>query len=92
MAYRPLLGNGPPGQVILTMVLTALGLIAFTACMEQYLMRKLSIIETGIVGLAALAMLWPIYWLSIVGAVLFLAILAFQWLQARRTATVESPA
>jgi len=92
MAYRPLLGNGPPGQVILTMVLTALGLIAFTACMEQYLVRKLSIIETGIVGLAALAMLWPIYWLSIVGAVLFLAILAFQWLQARRTATVESPA
>ena len=92
MAYRPLLGNGPPGQVILTMVLTALGLIAFTACMEQYLLRKLSIIETGILGLTALAMFWPIYWLSIAGAVLFLAILASQWLQSRRTATAESPA
>ena len=92
MAYRPLLGNGPPGQVILTMVLTALGLVAFTACMEQYLLRKLSIIETGILGLTALAMFWPIYWLSIAGAVLFLAILASQWLQTRRTATAESPA
>ena len=92
MAYRPLLGNGPPGQVILTMVLTALGLVAFTACMEQYLLRKQSIIETGILGLTALAMFWPIYWLSIAGAVLFLAILASQWLQSRRTATAESPA
>jgi TRAP transporter 4TM/12TM fusion protein len=90
MAYRPLLGNGPPGQVILTMALTALGLIAFTACMEQYLLRKLSVIETGILGLAALAMFWPIDWLSVAGALFFLAILAFQWLQARRSGAAES--
>ena len=92
MAYRPLLGNGPPSQVILTMVLTAFGLVAFTGCMEQYLLRKLSIIETVLLGLAALAMFWPIYWLSFAGSALFMAILAFQWLQARRTATAESPA
>jgi TRAP transporter 4TM/12TM fusion protein len=92
MAYRPLLGNGPPGEVILTMVLTALGLVAFTACMEQYLLKKLSVVETTTLGLAALAMFWPIYWLSIAGAVFFLAILALQWLQARRTSAAESAA
>ena len=92
MAYRPLLGNGPPGEVILTMALTAFGLIAFAGCLERYLLRRLSIFETGILGLAALAMFWPIYWLSIVGAVLFLAMLGFQWLQARRIATAGSPA
>ena len=92
MAYRPLLGNGPPGEVILTMVLTTFGLIAFTACMEQYLLRKLSMIETLLLGLAATAMFWPMYWLSFAGTALFLAILAFQWLQARRTATAESAA
>jgi len=92
MAYRPLLGNGPTGEVILTMALTAFGLIAFAGCLERYLLRRLSILETGILGLAALAMFWPIYWLSIVGAVLFLAMLGFQWLQARRIATAGSPA
>jgi TRAP transporter 4TM/12TM fusion protein len=92
MAYRPLLGNGPTGEVILTMALTALGLIAFAGCLERYLFRRLSILETGILGLAALAMFWPIYWLSIVGAVLFLVMLAFQWLEVRRLAEAGSPA
>jgi TRAP transporter 4TM/12TM fusion protein len=92
MAYRPLLGNGPPGEVILTMALTAFGLVAFAATLERYLLRRQSILETGILGLAALAMFWPIYWLSIAGAVLFLAILTVQWLQTRRPATAASPA
>jgi len=92
MAYRPLLGNGPPEEVILTMVLTALGLVAFAASLEQYLLRRMSVLETGISGLAALAMFWPIYWLSIVGAALFLMVLTLQWLQVRRAAAVQSPA
>ncbi|MBN1104128.1 MAG: TRAP transporter permease [Deltaproteobacteria bacterium] len=86
MAYRPLLGNGPPEQVILTMAVTALGLVAFAACLERYLLRNLSILEAVIVGVAALAMFWPIYWLSITGALFFLALLTSQWLQARRSA------
>ncbi len=79
MAYRPLLGNGPAGEVALTMLLTTLGLIAFTSAMERYLLRKLGWIETVLMWGASLAMFWPIYWLSIVGAVVFIAIIVLQW-------------
>jgi TRAP transporter 4TM/12TM fusion protein len=92
MAYRPLLGNGPPEEVILTMALTALGLVAFAASLERYLLTRMSFFETALSGLAALAMFWPIYWLSIVGAAFFLMVLAFQWFQVRRAAAVQSPA
>ncbi|MBN2420510.1 MAG: TRAP transporter permease [Deltaproteobacteria bacterium] len=84
MAYRPLLGNGPAVLVVATMLLTALGLVAFTSSMEGYLLRKLSIYETVIVGAASLAMFWPIYWLSFAGAGVFLVILALQWLEQKR--------
>jgi TRAP transporter 4TM/12TM fusion protein len=90
MAYRPLLGNGPAGMVVLTMGLTALGLIAFTSSMEQFLLRKLKVAETLLVGVSALAMLWPIYWLSFLGALMFLLILGVQWLQNRKNLSPES--
>jgi TRAP transporter 4TM/12TM fusion protein len=93
MAYRPLLGNGPPSLVILTMLLTAFGLIAFTSSMEQYLLRKLRVAETILMGSAALAMLWPIYWLSLLGLLVFLFMLGTQWVQRRREQALEvSPA
>ena len=90
MAYRPLLGNGPAGMVVLTIGLTALGLIAFTSSMEQFLLRKLKVAETLLVGVSALAMLWPIYWLSFLGALMFLLILGVQWLQNRKNLSPES--
>lgn len=92
MAYRPLLGNGPAWEVILTMVLTAIGLVAFAGSLERYMLRRLSNLEAGLLGLTALAMFWPLYWLSIVGAVVFLAMLAFQWVQTRRPGTAEPQA
>lgn len=90
MAYRPLLGNGPTGMVVMTMGLTGLGLIAFTSSMERFLLRKLSVAETLLVGASALAMFWPIYWLSFLGASIFLLILGVQWLQNRKNPPPES--
>jgi len=84
MAYRPLLGNGPAVLVVATMLLTALGLVAFTSSLEGYLVRKLTIYETVIIGAASLAMFWPIYWLSFAGAGVFLVILVLQWLERKR--------
>ncbi len=81
MAYRPLLGNGPPVEVALTMILTAIGLIAFTSAMECYLFRKLTLVELVLVTLSALAILWPIYWLSLIGVILFAAVSLRQWLE-----------
>jgi len=90
MAYRPLLGNGPASLVVLTMLLTALGLIAFTSSMESFLIRKLTIYETVIVGAASLSMFWPIYWLSITGAVVFLTILVIQLLEWKRGKNISA--
>jgi TRAP transporter 4TM/12TM fusion protein len=90
MAYRPLLGNGPAGMVVLTMGLTALGLIAFTSSMEQFLLRRLNVPETLLVGMSALGMLWPNYWLSLSGASMFLLILGVQWFQNRKNLSPES--
>jgi len=93
MAYRPLLGNGPVHLVVLTMVLTALGLIAFTSSMEQFLLKRLNHFETLLMGAAALAMFWPIYWLSILGLLVFLIMLSMQWLKQRQHKSAEiSPA
>ena len=84
MAYRPLLGNGPPLLVVLTMILTAIGLVGFTSCIEGFLLRKLNIVEIILIGAASLAMFWPIYWLSVLGALVFLTILIIQMLQQRQ--------
>lgn len=83
MAYRPLLGNGPADEVILTMILTGLGLIAFASAMERFLLRRLNIPETIFLGGAAIAMFWPVYWLSIAGALFFIFLVVFQGLQIK---------
>ena len=79
-------------QKIRTMVLTAIGLIAFTSSMEQFLLRRLNHLETVLMGAAALAMFWPIYWLSIIGLLVFLAMLGTQWLKQRHHHGVEASA
>ena len=86
MAYRPLLGMGPDfellhGQVIWSMVVTMLGLIAFAAAIERYLMRKASWIETILFWLAAAGLLWPSYWTDGAGFAAFLLALAMQKLK-----------
>jgi len=84
MAYRPLLGNGPTGEVILTIGLTALGLIAFASALEGFLLRRLHPLEWALMYAAGLALFWPVYWLSIIGAVIFLIIWGVQFFEVRR--------
>jgi TRAP-type uncharacterized transport system fused permease subunit len=52
--------------------------------MEGFLIRRLKIYESVLMGAASLSMLWPIYWLSIVGAAVFLVMLGLQWLEQRK--------
>jgi TRAP transporter 4TM/12TM fusion protein len=84
MAYRPLLGNGPTGEVVLTVVLTAIGLIAFASALEGFLLRRLHPLEWALMYAAGLALFWPIYWLSLVGAAIFLIIWGVQLVEIRR--------
>jgi TRAP transporter 4TM/12TM fusion protein len=84
MAYRPLLGNGPAGEVVLTVALTTVGLVAFASALEAFLLRPMRGLELLLMYGAALALFWPIYWLSLVGFVIFFLILGVQFFQARR--------
>jgi len=84
MAYRPLLGNGPTSEVIMTTFFTTIGLIAFTSTMERFLFRKLNLIETLLMAAAALALFWPNYALSGGGTIILALIAGRQWLGMER--------
>jgi TRAP-type uncharacterized transport system fused permease subunit len=80
MAYRPLLGVGEnyslmDWQVLITMMTTLLGLVAFAAAIERYLLRPATIWETALFALAATGLLWPETWMDAAGfAVLAVAV------------------
>ena len=83
MAYRPLLGIGPNyellhWQVIWTMIVTMLGLVAFAAAIERYFIRKASWVETILFWLAAAGLLWPSYWTDGAGLVIFILAVGMQ--------------
>ena len=74
MAYRPLLGMGDNydlfhWEVILTMVTTTLGLVAFASAIERYFFRKATLIETLLFWLAAIGLFWPAYWADAAGLI-----------------------
>ena len=83
MAYRPLLGMGPEyslmhWEVVVTMVTTMLGLIAFAAAIERFLIRKATWLETVLLGVGAVGMLWPEGWGDLVGVAALGAAVALQ--------------
>jgi len=83
MAYRPLLGVGETytlmnGQVILTMIATTLGLVAFAAAIERYFFRKATLLETGLFLVAAIGLLWPGIVFDVAGLIAFLAAIVLQ--------------
>lgn len=83
MAYRPLLGMGDHyelfhWQVILTMITTTLGLVAFATALERYFLRKTTLVETLLFWLAAIALFWPAYWADAVGFIALIIACAFQ--------------
>ncbi len=83
MAYRPLLGMGDNyellhWEVILTMITTTLGLVAFASAIERYCLRKATLLETGLFWLAAAGLLWTSYWTEAAGFILLVIVLALQ--------------
>jgi TRAP-type uncharacterized transport system fused permease subunit len=83
MAYRPILGMGKEytllhWQVGLTLVMTLLGLIAFAAGLERYLLRKATWLETFLFLLAAAGLFWPTYWADLAGLTIFAVVILLQ--------------
>jgi TRAP transporter 4TM/12TM fusion protein len=83
MAYRPLLGMGPHyellhWEVVLTMITTSLGLIAFAAALERYFLRAATWPETFLFGIAAAGLFWPTYLTDLLGAAAFTLVILLQ--------------
>jgi TRAP transporter 4TM/12TM fusion protein len=83
MAYRPLLGMGENyelfhWEVILTMITTTLGLIAFASGLERFFLRKATWLETALFWLAAMGLFWPAYWADAAGFFALIAVVLMQ--------------
>lgn len=89
-AYTPLLFEGPVYQVLATAVSATLGLMAFTATMQGYLLRKLFLWERGLLGLATLGLLWPYTTFRIGGLLILAALYLPQKLTARREVSLTT--
>ena len=88
MAYRPLLGIGKTyemfhWQVGWTMVTTTLGLVAFAAAIERFLLRRATLLETVLLWVAAAGLFWPLYWSNGAGMAIFAMVVVMQ--KATRT-------
>jgi len=83
MAYRPLLGVGEHYEllhwsVVITMLTTTLGLIAFAAAIERYLFRPATWMETLLLVCGAAGLLWPEGWFDLAGCIALAAAVALQ--------------
>ncbi|MFH2133532.1 MAG: TRAP transporter permease [bacterium] len=83
MAYRPLLGMGPNYELLhwevgVTMVTTTLGLIAFASTLERYCLRRATWSETGLFFIASVGLVWPDYWINLLGFVALVAAVLLQ--------------
>ncbi|MDZ7663890.1 MAG: TRAP transporter permease [Desulfotignum sp.] len=83
MAYRPLLGMGDNyellhWEVVLTMITTTLGLVAFASALERFCIRAATLVETVLFWLAAVGLLWTSFWTEAAGFILLVIVLALQ--------------
>lgn len=90
MAYRPLLMNGSTTDVLVTMLATLIGLIAFAACLDRYFLDHATWFEVLLLFCAAACLFWPGGWFDLVGLILFVAVVLKQW--PRRSAVRERAA
>jgi TRAP-type uncharacterized transport system fused permease subunit len=64
--------------VIVTMVTTTLGLVAFAAAIERFLLRRCTWLETILLWVATAGLLWPNDLVDAIGFVAFIAAVILQ--------------
>jgi TRAP-type uncharacterized transport system fused permease subunit len=65
-------------EVILTMITTTLGLVAFASALERFFIRRATLLETGLFWLAAAGVLWTSFWTEAAGFILLVIALVLQ--------------
>jgi len=76
-AFTPFI-TGNRGEIIITFVFSLIGMFAITACLERYLFRKCSLLETFCLGLSSVLLFVPFLSARVIGLLIFLIIFLFQ--------------
>ena len=76
--------GGPLPYVIFSGAIAILGMAAFAAVLEGYLWRPMALWMRALLVPGVVALFWPSLTVEIAGAALVVALLALNWLQARR--------
>ena len=92
MVYHPLLLNGTTGEVLLTILLSTLAIIAFVVCLERYFLTALSWPETILQAITAVMLIWADPTVNYIGISLFLTLVIFQiFMKKKRTGRKHRP-
>lgn len=78
MAYRPLLLNGPLLQIVIATLSGVLGLLATSALVVGYLLRKNSVLDSVLLGVAALGLFLPHLGANVIGLFILVGIYILQ--------------
>jgi len=84
MAYHPLLLNGPPWEVVKTVIFSILAIIGFVACLERFFFTAMNWTGSILHGLAAVMLIWADSTVNWLGFALFLLIVSIQCVMWRR--------
>jgi TRAP-type uncharacterized transport system fused permease subunit len=88
MVYNPeIILGGPVPYVIFTGVIAALSLAAFATALEGFLFAPMDVISRLLIVPATIAVFHPVFEVELAGAVALAALLALNWLKARRSGT-----
>jgi TRAP transporter 4TM/12TM fusion protein len=78
MAYRPLLLNGPPLEVVTAVLSSTAGLLALSSLLVGYLARDNTVWHRVLVGISALALFVPYHAVNVGGGFLLLLVFLIQ--------------
>jgi len=76
-------GNASVSEIIFAITTAGLGLIALSAALERYLLRKLNYIETGLIAISCVLLFLPYYLTDVLGMVLFFSLIVVLYLTNR---------
>jgi len=89
--WPAMLGQGSPLEILLTFATASVGCYCMAAGVIGYLMRGISLLERGILILAALFLIWPERISDIVGLLIFVVMVIKQRAMSRRVLPMASP-
>jgi TRAP-type uncharacterized transport system fused permease subunit len=86
--YKPvLLMRGSPADIAVTIITSAIGVIALGGAIEGYMLTKASTFQRLVLGIAAVFLIMPGSSTDLLGGALLTLLILLQWRAARKVPT-----